>query len=183
MCSKVNRNTKALLRIRKYITEKQASILCKSFVLAPFVYCPLIWMFCNKTAHKLIESTNRRALQAVLFDFSLSLSDLLHTTKNVSIHQKNLKTLMREVYKSLHSLNPEFMSETFKLKKKRLNLRKGQLIQLPRGNSTININSWKFRAILTWNNLPEDIKQAENLSKFEAFLQKTDILCSCRICK
>ena len=48
LCKKTNQKTEALLRIRKNLNQATADILCSSFILSTFNYCPLIWMFCGK---------------------------------------------------------------------------------------------------------------------------------------
>ena len=42
MCSKATKKTKALLRIRNYLNVKAAKLLCNSFILSTFNYCPLV---------------------------------------------------------------------------------------------------------------------------------------------
>ena len=66
ICDKANWKTKALLRIRSYLTQAKAEILCNCFILSAFNYCPLIWMFCGKAGNNLIETVHRRSLSAVL---------------------------------------------------------------------------------------------------------------------
>ena len=70
-------------------------------------------MFCNKAANKIIVFTHRRALSAVQMVFSQSYEELLVLNKAETIHKKNLRLLLIEVYKSVSRLNPEFMSYNF----------------------------------------------------------------------
>ena len=49
LCKKANQKVRALFRIRKYLSENQTKSLCDAYVLSCFRYCPLIWMFSNKT--------------------------------------------------------------------------------------------------------------------------------------
>ena len=55
MCSKVNSKTNALRRIRKYLTVDKAVTLFNAFILSNFNYCPIIWMFCRKSANVVIN--------------------------------------------------------------------------------------------------------------------------------
>jgi len=63
-CKKATSKTKALLRIRNYLTQKQADLLYNSYIMSPFNYCPLVWMFCSRRAHNLINKTHHKALCA-----------------------------------------------------------------------------------------------------------------------
>ena len=102
ICDKKNKKTKALLRIRSYLTQAKAKILCKCFILSPFSYCHLIWMFCGKNGNNLTETVHRRSLRSVLNEFHLTYKGPLEKTKQSTIHQKSLIFLVSEVFKSLN---------------------------------------------------------------------------------
>ena len=140
ICDKANRKTKALLRIRSYLTQAKAEILCNCFILSAFNYCPLIWMFCGKTGNNLIETVHRRSLRAVLNDFDLTYERMLEKTKQSTIHQKNLRVLVSEVFKSLNSLNPEFMSSLFPPALCSYSLRPGSRLIVPIVKISIGLN-------------------------------------------
>ena len=72
MCKSVNQRTNALNRIRGNISQEKATRLGNSFILSIFNYCPLIWMFCNKTANTLINTSYKRALRVILGDSEIS---------------------------------------------------------------------------------------------------------------
>ena len=55
ICKKASAKTKVLMRIRRYLTQKQVDRLYAAHVMSPFNYCPLVWMFCSKQAHNLID--------------------------------------------------------------------------------------------------------------------------------
>lgn len=59
-------------RIRCYLNQSTADILFNSFILSQFNYCPLVWMFCDMSSHRLIKTTYRRALSVKHNDVSLS---------------------------------------------------------------------------------------------------------------
>ena len=98
-----NQKTKALLRIRHYLNIQKAKYLFNAFVMSPFNYFRLVWMFCGKQSHTLVNSTHRRALSAMLKNHSPfdELLKIPNSKFQVTIHTKNLRLLMVEVYKSL----------------------------------------------------------------------------------
>ena len=53
---------------------------------------------------------------------------MLEFTGDVTIHEKNLRSLALEVYKSLNELNPSFMKEFYSSKKTSYDLRRGKLL-------------------------------------------------------
>ena len=151
MCKRASVKIKALMRIRGYLSQAQAEFLFNAFIMSNFDYCPLVWMFCSKLAHNLNKSIHHKALCARSGSFTLPYEQLLKTANKTSIHTRNLKLLVTEVYKSLHHLNPDMMWESFKIKPETYNLRGGVNLQIPIGRSSRTINSFEFRAALAWN--------------------------------
>ena len=105
ICNKANQKISALLRIRNFLNTKQAETLSNSYILSAFNYCPLIWMFCNKTASKKIDSTHKRALRATYLDFNTCSLDLFEAYSARPIHRRNLELLLIEMFKTLNHLN------------------------------------------------------------------------------
>ena len=180
ICAKVNSKTKALLRIRNYLETSKAKLLCNSYILSQFNYCPIIWMFSNKEGNSLITVAHKRALRAMLNDFSLEYGDMLALSGNATIHEKNLRSLALVVYKSINGLNPSFMEEFFTLKSSSHDLRRGKLLTLP---PDIGNNSWLFRGVLLWNNLPKPIKEEMTANHFKNSLKNHKLYCQCKICR
>ena len=159
--------------------NSKAKLLCNSYILSPFNYCPIIWMFSNKEGNSLINSTHRRALRAMINDFSLNYQQMLDITGQITIHDKNLRYLAIEVYKSLHGLNPTFMNEFYSSKDTTYDLRRGTLLTLP---PSLGCNSWLFRSILLWNYLPKYLKEELSLNRFKELVKNHKLYCKCKIC-
>ena len=90
VCKKSNQKLRALRRERKFLSEFQAKHLVNSYILSPFNYCPLVWMFCGKGGSSLIEKCHHRALCAV---------------KNKSI--SNYDTLLTDCYQLYELGSPD----------------------------------------------------------------------------
>ena len=123
ICMKVNSKVKALSRLSCYINFKQASTLLNAIIMSNFNYCPLIWMFCSKTANKSINRAHKRAVRVLYKEFESCFEELLSRHGDVTIHVKNLQKLLLEVYKTLHHLNPSYLWENFQTKSITYNLR------------------------------------------------------------
>ena len=86
------------LSTRIKVFYQKASLLYNSFILTNFNYCPLIWMFCGKTANEEVNRVHKRALRVLLNDFDSNFEELLHRNEEVTIHVKNLqKTYVRGI--------------------------------------------------------------------------------------
>ena len=136
LCKTARFKLHALRRIRKFLTLEQAKLLANSFVNTQFGYAPLIWMFTSKNSMLKINKIHRRTLRVVYDDYNSTYEELLASHNDISIHQKHLKHLAIEVYKSLTNLNPEFMWPFFKNKSIPYNLRNGNICTLPPAQSS-----------------------------------------------
>ena len=184
MCSKASQKINALLRIRSNMTLHSAKLLSDAYILSAFKYCPLIWMFHDKSMEVLINKTQCRMLRAIYQNFSTSFTNLLLLDKSSKIHKDNLHLLMIEVYKSQIGLSPKFMSEIFQIKQNKYQLRSGSLMKLKTNRSKKHgVYSVQFRGSLLWNRLPNYIKSARELHEFKIRIKKWQGLgCECRIC-
>ena len=105
----------ALRRIRKFLTQEKAKLLCNAFINSQFNYAQLIWMFCRKDYYEKIWKTHHKALK-IVFESNATYEELLEQSRGVSIHQMHLQLLTTEIYKSVMNLNPEFMCSYFRVK-------------------------------------------------------------------
>ena len=71
-------------------------------------------MFACKTLINIILKIHYITLQVVYSEYHKSYENLLPINKDISIHQKYLRILPLEVYKSILYFNPEFMWNCFK---------------------------------------------------------------------
>ena len=88
-------------------------------------------MFASKTAIYKILNIHHRTLQVVYSEYHKLYEELLQINKDISIHQKHLRILELEVYKSIMLFNPEFMWHCFNTNPFPYNLRKGSRLLIP----------------------------------------------------
>ena len=84
-------------------------------------------MYCRKILYHKIEKIHRRTLK-VIYQSEESYENILLESSSVSVHQRHLRFLVTEIYKSTTQINPEFMWSYFtysnirKLKKRTYSL-------------------------------------------------------------
>ena len=188
ICKVVNNKTNGFMRIRSYLNIDHAQKVATAYALSQFNYCDLIWMFCSKTTNKKVVRAHKRALRVTYQDNFSPYEELLQRGHHVTIHQRNLQNLMREVYKSLKKLNPSFMWEFFKILDIPYKLRRCPLLELPEAHGKMyGIYTLGFRSKISWNDLPVKIKIADSLEEFEKllkdFAKENEIPCNCRLCR
>ena len=108
LCRKASYKLHALQRIRRYLSVDKAKLLANAFIDSQVNYAPLIWMFAGKTLNKICK-IHHRTLQVVYKDFNKSYDELLELNNDLSIHQRHLRYLAIEVFKSIIRLNPQLM--------------------------------------------------------------------------
>ena len=81
-------------------------------IKSQFAYCLLVWMFCFRQSNNLINKVYERALKLIYQDNS-NFEVLLEKQYNFSIHQRNLKALMTEIYKIVNRIAPPIMDSLF----------------------------------------------------------------------
>ena len=150
-----------------------------------FNYAPLIWMFANKSSIDKILKIHKRILQIVYGVYVESYENLLNRSDDISLHQKHLRYLAIEVYKSLTKLNPGFIWNFFERNHIPYNLRRGDLLLLPPAKSTrYGVNSLAFQGSLLWNNLPSQVKESQTLDEFKNKIKNLrSIHCTCTLCR
>ena len=113
LCKKAGQKLCALLRISPYLDENKKKLLYCSMTKSQFNYCPLVWMFLSRKANNLIYEVQERALRLITNDYQSSFNILLDMCNEFSIHQRNLQTLVIELYKIVHQIAPPIMNSLF----------------------------------------------------------------------
>ena len=100
------------------------------------------------------------------------------------VHQKHLRILALEVFKSIAHVKPEFMWSYFNENTMPYNLRNGNRLLLPPAKFVkFGINSLIFRGRLLWNNLTLNLKSCQTIDEFRLALNRLGrIHCTCIVC-
>ena len=95
------------------------------------------------------------------------------------IHKTYINYLMIEVYRHLHGLSPELMTDIFTLQKNPYNIRNIRLFGSENPQSVrFGVDAIPFRASQLWQKVPIAIKDSSSLQIFKAKIK----LCSCVDC-
>ena len=115
VCDKASQKLNAVARLSSFMSLEKRRLIIKAFVNSQFGYCPLIWMFHDRTLKNRINRIYEGALRIVYRDKTSNFTDLLHTDNAVTVHQRNLQVLATEVCKVKMGLAPQLVKETFSL--------------------------------------------------------------------
>ena len=98
----------ALTHIRKYLTLNKAVLFGNTFINSHLNYAPLKGMFCRKSLYHKVEKIHHRTLK-VIYQSKESYENPLWESSSVSVDQRCLCFLVREIYESTIQINPKFM--------------------------------------------------------------------------
>ena len=185
LCKKGSQKLHALARISKYLSKDKLKILMKSFVTSQFNYCPLTWMFHNRTLNNKINKLHERALRVVYKDINLSFQDLPDLDNSMTIHHRNIQKLAIEMYKIKNKLSPIPMMDIFRNHVNTYDLwnkgcrKTGKVRTVAYGTETI-----MSRGPKSWDMVPHHIKYSKTLAEFKSKIRTwKPIECTCRLCK
>ena len=185
ICNKVSKKLHALCRVSNYMNRNKLRLLMKAFIESQFGYCPLIWMFHNRTLNNRINYLHERALRLVYNDANLSFEELLNLDNSFTIHHRNLQKLATEIYKVKHNLSPIFMKNIFRESTNPYNIRNFPEFQTSNVRTVYNgTETISFRGPKTWSLVPNEIKNSTSLSVFKNKIKHWKPEgCMCRLCK
>ena len=115
-----------------YLSADKLKHLMKSFIASQFNYCPLSWMFHNRTLNNKINKLHERALRLVYKKYDYTFQELLVMDSSVTIHDRNLKRLSTEMFKVKNKLSPVPIQELFEAHVNYHNLRSNRCWEIPR---------------------------------------------------
>ena len=159
-------------------------LLMKAFIESQFNYCPLLWMFHNRTMNRRINTIHERALRIAYKDYESSFEQLLTKDNSFRIDDRNLQRLATEIYKTQNGLAPNFMKEIFTPSTNPYNLRKNASLETS-SVKTVNhgTETVSFRANHVWSIVPDYIKNSISLDEFKIKIKNWKPEgCSCRLC-
>ena len=143
-------------RAAKFMDHEMLQTVMNAFILSQFSYCPLIWLFHDRNVNNIINKIHERELRIAFKETSLKFEDFLLKAGSVTDHQRNLKLLTTEIYKTKHDLNPKFMSEIFIERNISYNVRGSNhlTVPIPRTNA-YGLKAIRYTAHKLWQSFAD----------------------------
>lgn len=184
ICTKASQQLNALIRIRRNLNYKQRLRIYESFILSNFNFCPIVWHYCSVRSTRKMESIQKRALRFLIDDHESNYTQLLQKVKMSSLTLQRMKYIAIEIFKCLNGLNPNFMSDMFNIKDSKYDLRKSKSMEVPSFKTvSYGKKSFSYNGCHLWNQLPDNIRNANSLSQFKNVLKQwTGPKCKCSMC-
>ena len=166
LCRKANQKLYAFARISCYIDTRKLKQLMRAFILSQFNYCPLVWMFCDRTLKHKVNPVYERALHNAYKDCKNDFGFLLGQSNLTSVHvAQELQLLKTEIFKTKFDQNPPSMKDIFMERSITYNLRLGKDTQLPKVPTTsFGVETLMYLGNKLWMDLPHNLIQSDTLS-------------------
>ena len=114
----LDKKIKALARVCTDLSLERRRTLMKAFIESKFAYCPLIWLFRQRSSNTRINHLHKGALRIVYNNNKLTFEGLIKKAKSVLF-----RLLGIEMYKVKNNQSTHLMSEIFSLRNIDYNLR------------------------------------------------------------
>ena len=186
ICKTAGQKLNALSRVTPYMELSKRRVLVSAFFMSQFNYCPLVWMCHSRTCNNKINRLHERCLRLIFNDRVSPFCELLVKDESVSIHQKNLRTLVIEMYKVLKELSPSIFSNIFNTSNcNRYELRNQSEFVVPFKHSVrYGSESIAYLGPKLWEKVPSEMKNLVTLNAFKAAVKKwIPVGCPCKLCK
>ena len=113
ICQKAGQKLNAISRTTPYMNFAKRPLIVNAFFYSRFNNCRLVWVCHNRTNNNKINRLHERCLRLIYNDKKSSFEDLLQKDRSVSIHHRNLRTLVAELFKVFKDLSPVTFAEAF----------------------------------------------------------------------
>ena len=132
-----------------------------------------------------LNDIHKKCLRPITNDYDSNFSELLELSHELSVHKTYINYLMIEVYKYLHRLSPELMTDIFTLRKNPYNIRNIRLFGSENPWSVrFGVDGIAFRASQLRQKGPIAIKDSSSLEIFKAKIKLWGCDdCPCNLCK
>ena len=91
-------------------------------------YCSLVWMFCSRQTNNLVNKIYKRPLKISHKAQKTSYQNLLETHNKLTIHQRNLQVLMKEIYKIVNCIALLIINSFIEFRSNEYNVRNFQVL-------------------------------------------------------
>ena len=164
---------------------EQRKRIVNSFITSRFSDCPLLWMFHSQRLNNCINHIYESALRIIYQDYNSSFKELLRKYSSLTIHQRNLKLLVPEMFKVNIGCAPDSIKEIFEIDYRNYIFRHDSLIKrfnirwVYYGTETTSFIGRKI-----WDILPNTCKDATSWKSFIINLKRwIPDNCPCRLCE
>ena len=168
MCKNIAQKSGVLNRLSSLLDPEKKKLVFNAVIKSHFSYCSLIWMFSSRRSNNLINRIHEISPRTVYNDTSCTFQELLQRNRNVSIHRKNIQTLITEVFKIVNNICPPIMKTFFDFRENRYDIRKFQDMRQQKVRTVrYGLETALYRTPQLCSLVPADLKSLPNVNLFK----------------
>ena len=184
LCEKASCQINVLMRFKRILDTASKLQIVKSFILANFRYCSVIYHFCSRANCRKMEALLERALRYALNDNHSTYEQMLRTVKLPTLEVDRLRFIVKEVFKIQHNLAPKYLNPLIKQRhigygtRQRFDLEHQTYKGVKYGKHSLRVLIPKL-----WNDLPKKTKALDTIEEFKAAISSWNgPVCGCYLC-
>ena len=156
-------------RIKHLLDRKTLLLLMNAFVFSTMYYCSTVWANTSQRNIKKLQLVQNFAARIVLgFKKFDHISQGIKSLNWLTVKERLYFNDAVMVFKCVNNLVPEYLANMF-VPRSRIHsrvTRSCNLLHIPRGRLSSGQRAFTYRGCKLWNNLPNDLKAAENVNAF-----------------
>ena len=175
VCKSAFYHLRNLSRIRKFISTETAKTLVHAFISSKLDHCNSLLYNLPKYAVKKLQYVQNAVARLITFSSKFNhITPILKDLHWLPINERIKFKILILTFKALHDLSPSYIQELINLYRPSRTLRSSTSLRL--NPTSYNLKSYGSRAFAVaspqlWNDLPEQIKNSDNLQTFKTRLK------------
>ena len=165
ICNKISKTVGIIYKLNKSMPIKILKTLYQSLIVPYLTYGIELWYSASNTLTNRVQILQKKAVRAMnSLPFNTHTHDFFRDMQLLKLYDLHNVSLMTDMYRRAGSTEMPIQARATNHD---YNTRNRNLLNTPRFNRTATQNSFVYQQITKWNNIPVDIKEANNLSKFK----------------
>jgi hypothetical protein len=175
LVKQLNKRIGGLKKLRGELPENVLLAIANGIFMSKLSYLITIWGGASIWTMKKIQAAQYRAARAVIsYNRGLSRDVILKKCGWMDVVTLAKYHSQLQVWKAVHEGFPVYLSDWIKVQRLRgRNNRSGDDLKVPVNPTGLALvrNSWKWRSLLEWNNLPSALRNITKIGRFKKVLK------------
>ncbi len=170
--SKTLEKISLLGRARHFVDHDTSIMLYKTLILPYYDYCDVVYHCLSQKDNYTLQKLQNCSLRQILKYDKLSPVSDMHSICNIEmLDMRRDRHVSHDLYRATHDIAPASIQNMFKYvhdtHSKQTRSHTSELLYLPRCKLEFSKRNFKYRGVLYWNPLPENLRHSQSLATFK----------------
>lgn len=172
MVNKANKLIGLIRRTFTFMDKQLFNQLYKALIRPHLDYGDSIYFPITKKNKRIVENVQRRATRLVPELQNMSYEDRLRQLNLPTLNYRRKRGDIIQTFKIIHKIDDISMDKFFSFSTNSVTRGHSLKLRKPRANKSVRNNSFSFRVIDDWNNLPDNIVTLDTVNKFKIAIDR-----------